>query len=111
MNAGIIVDAPLLDVRFRGGRKLGTVEDNFAATLSPGDTFFFAGLVLEVEKIDGTDLIVRATRQIGADPDLSGRAHGDDAPTSPSASATSSGTATQWPRFPDDVREWLEVQD
>ena len=20
-------------------------------------------------------------------------------------------TATQWPRFPDDVREWLEVQD
>ena len=27
MNAGIIVDAPLLDVRFRNGRKLGTVED------------------------------------------------------------------------------------
>ena len=61
MNAGIIVDAPLYDVRFRSGRLLGTVEDNFAATLSPGDTFFFAGLVLEVERIDGIDLIVHAT--------------------------------------------------
>ena len=48
MNAGIIVDAPLLDVRFRRGRKLGTVEEYFASTLSPGDTFFFSGLVLEV---------------------------------------------------------------
>ncbi len=61
LNAGIIVDAPMLDVRFRNGRKLGTVEEGFAATLSPGDTFFFAGLALEVERIDGTDLFVRAT--------------------------------------------------
>src|ERR1044072_905715 len=34
MNAGIIVDAPLLDVRFRGGRKLGTVQDSFRSNLS-----------------------------------------------------------------------------
>ena len=61
MNAGIIVEQPLLDVRFRNGRKLGTVEDGFAATLAPGDTFFFAGLVLEVEQFDDTDLIVRAS--------------------------------------------------
>ena len=33
MNAGIIVDAPLYNVRFRNGRRLGTVEDNFAETL------------------------------------------------------------------------------
>jgi ATP-dependent Lhr-like helicase len=32
MNAGIIVDAPLLDVRFSNGRKLGTVEEYFAST-------------------------------------------------------------------------------
>ena len=51
MNAGIIVDTPLLDVRFRNGRKLGTVEDYFASTLSVGDTFFFAGLTLEVERM------------------------------------------------------------
>ena len=53
--------APLLDVRFRNGRKLGTVEEDFAATLAPGDTFFFAGLGLEVEQFEDTDLIVRAS--------------------------------------------------
>ena len=51
----------MLNVRFRNGRNLGKVEEGFAATLSHGDTFFFAGLSLEVEKIDTEDLIVRAT--------------------------------------------------
>jgi ATP-dependent Lhr-like helicase len=110
MNAGIIVDAPLLDVRFRGGRKLGTVEDGFGSTLSVGDTFFFAGLVLEVEKIDGTDLIVRASAKSARIPTYMG-----------ARMAMSTNLAErvrvflhdreQWPRFPDDVREWLEVQD
>jgi ATP-dependent Lhr-like helicase len=110
MNAGIIVDVPLYDVRFRGGRKLGTVEDNFAATLSPGDTFFFAGLVLEVEKIDGTDLIVRASSKSARIPTYLG-----------ARMAMSTNLAErvriflddrdQWPRFPDDVRDWLHVQD
>jgi ATP-dependent Lhr-like helicase len=110
MNAGIIVDVPLYDVRFRNGRKLGTVEDNFAATLSPGDTFFFAGLVLEVEKIDGMDLIVRASAKSARIPTYLG-----------ARMAMTTNLAErvrmflhdrgQWPRFPDDVREWLEVQD
>ncbi|HEX8215012.1 MAG TPA: ligase-associated DNA damage response DEXH box helicase [Allosphingosinicella sp.] len=109
MNAGIIVDVPLYDVRFRGGRRLGTVEDNFAATLSPGDTFYFAGLVLEVEKIDGMDLIVRASSKSARIPTYLG-----------ARMAMSTNLADrvrhflhdrgQWPRFPDDVREWLEVQ-
>jgi ATP-dependent Lhr-like helicase len=42
----------VLEVRFRNGRKLGTIEDYFASTLSVGDTFYFAGLTLEVERID-----------------------------------------------------------
>jgi ATP-dependent Lhr-like helicase len=110
MNAGIIVDVPLYDVRFRGGRKLGTVEDNFAATLSPGDTFFFAGLVLEVERIDGMDLIVRASAKSARIPTYLG-----------ARMAMSTNLADrvrqflwdrgQWPRFPDDVRDWLHVQD
>ena len=109
MNAGIIVDVPLYDVRFRGGRRLGTVEDNFASTLAPGDTFYFAGLVLEVEKIDGMDLIVRASSKSARIPTYLG-----------ARMAMSTNLADrvrqflhdreQWPRFPDDVREWLEVQ-
>ena len=110
MNAGIIVDAPLLDVRFKGGRKLGTVEEDFASTLSNGDTFFFAGLVLEVEKTHGTDLFVRATTKSARIPTYMG-----------TRMAMSTNLAdrvriflddrSQWPRFPDDVREWLEVQE
>ena len=110
MNAGIIVDAPLYNVRFRGGRRLGTVEDKFAVTLSPGDTFYFAGLVLEVEKIDGTDLIVRASAKSARIPTYMG-----------ARMAMSTNLADrvrhflhdreQWPRFPDAVREWLSVQD
>jgi ATP-dependent Lhr-like helicase len=109
MNAGIIVDAPLLDVRFRGGRKLGTVEDGFGSTLSPGDTFFFAGLVLEVEKIDGTDLIVRASAKSARIPTYMGARM---AMTTNLADRVRMflHDREQWPRFPDDVRDWLEVQ-
>jgi ATP-dependent Lhr-like helicase len=49
INAGIIVDSEMLEVRFRNGRSLGRVEEGFGAALSPGDTFRFAGLDLEVE--------------------------------------------------------------
>ena len=38
LNAGIIVEATMLNVRFKNGRKLGTVEEGFAASLSHGDT-------------------------------------------------------------------------
>jgi ATP-dependent Lhr-like helicase len=110
MNAGIIVDAPLLDVRFRNGRKLGTVEEYFASTLSKGDTFFFAGLVLEVEKIDGTDLIVHASSKSARIPTYVGARM---AMTTNLADRVRHflHDRSQWPRFPDDVREWLEVQD
>jgi ATP-dependent helicase Lhr and Lhr-like helicase len=110
MNAGIIVDAPLLDVRFKNGRKLGTVEEYFASTLSPGDTFFFSGLVVEVERIHGTDMFVRASSKSARIPTYVG-----------ARMAMSTNLADrvrnflydrdEWPRFPDDVREWLEVQD
>ncbi|MCH3756064.1 hypothetical protein LZC13_10645, partial [Campylobacter coli] len=61
LNAGIIVEATMLTVRFKNGRSLGKVEESFAATLTPGDTFFFAGLSCEVERIDTEDLVVRAS--------------------------------------------------
>ena len=110
LNAGIIVDAVTLDVRFKNGRRLGTVEEYFASTLTPGDTFFFSGLSLEVERIDIADLIVRATTRPARIPTYVG-----------TRMALSTNLAdrvrgflfdrSQWPRFPDDVREWLEVQD
>ncbi len=41
-------------VRFRNGRKLGTIEERLCLHLAPGDLFFFAGLSLEVEQIKDT---------------------------------------------------------
>ncbi len=110
LNAGIIVDAPVLNVRFKNGRTLGTVEEYFAATLSPGDTFFFAGMALEVERIDQLDLLVRATSKPARIPTYVGARM----PLSTNLAHRVRSflcDKTEWPRFPDDVREWLEVQD
>ena len=57
----MIVEQPLLTVRFRNGRKLGTIEEGYASTLSPGDHFYFSGLSLEVEQFKDTDIIVHAS--------------------------------------------------
>ena len=110
LNAGIIVDATTLAVRFGNGRKLGTVEEYFASTLSPGDTFFFAGLSLEVERIDVSDLIVRASKRPARVPTYGG----SRMPLSTNLAQRVRGLLHDragWARFPDDVREWLEIQD
>ena len=109
-NAGVIVDAPALNVRFRNGRTLGQVEEYFAATLVPGDTFHFAGLSLEVIAIEAADLLVRASTRPARVPTWVG-----------ARIALSTNLAarvrsflhdrSQWPRFPADVREWLEAQE
>jgi ATP-dependent Lhr-like helicase len=109
LNAGIIVEATMLQVRFKNGRNLGRVEEAFAATLSPGDTFFFAGLSLEVERMDTEDLVVRATARPARVPTYGG----SRMPLSTSLADRVRGflaDPSEWPRFPDDVRDWLEIQ-
>ena len=110
LNTGIIMDAEMLDVRFRNGRVLGRVEESFGASLKPGDTFRFAGLDLEVEAIREMDLIVRAAKRSATIPSYMGArmpltTHLADRVRSLLANRAA------WARFPDDVREWLEVQD
>ncbi len=109
LNAGIIVEATMLTVRFANGRQLGKVEEGFAASLSHGDTFFFAGLSLEVMKIDTEDLVVRATAKPARIPTYGG----SRMPLSTNLAARVRGFLAhpgEWARFPDDVREWLEFQ-
>ncbi len=110
MNAGIIVDAEMLEVRFRNGRSLGRVEEMFGASLKPGDTFRFAGMDLEVESLRDLELVVRAARRSATIPSYMGARM---------PLTTHLGSRVQrlladragWARFPDDLREWLEVQD
>jgi ATP-dependent Lhr-like helicase len=109
LNAGVIVEQPLMTVRFRNGRKLGTVEEGFASVLVPGDRFFFAGLSLEVEQFKDTDIIVHASSKSAQAVTYGGQRM--------SMSTHLANRVRQmladrndWSRFPDDVSEWLEVQ-
>ena len=109
LNAGIIVEAAMLTVRFRNGRSLGRVEEGFAASLSPKDTFFFSGLSLEVEGVKGEDLFVRATSRPARIPTYGGARM----PISTNLADRVRHflhEPEQWPRFPPDVQEWLEAQ-
>ncbi len=115
MNAGIIVDSEMLEVRIhagrgRGGRSLGKVEERFAASLSPGDTFAFAGMSLEVVKLQDMEVVVTAAKTSAMIPSYGGA-------RMPLTTHLAERVRemlvdrTGWGRFPDDVREWLEVQD
>jgi ATP-dependent Lhr-like helicase len=109
MNAGVIVEQPLLNVRFKGGRRLGTVEEGFASTLSPGDHFFFAGLSLEVERIKDTDIIVHASKKSARIVTYGGQRMSMSTHLANRVRNMLSDR-NDWHRFPDDVSEWLEVQ-
>ena len=109
LNAGVIVEQPLLSVRFRNGRKLGTIEEGYASTLSPGDNFYFSGLSLEVEQFKDTDIIVRASSKRARIVTYGGQRM---SMTTHLANRVRQMLCDRndWSRFPDDVREWLEVQ-
>ncbi len=110
MNAGIIVDSEMLMVRFKNGRQLGKVEERFAAQLSTGDTFYFAGMSLEVESVKDMDVIVRAAKTSATIPSYGGLRLPLTTHLSGRVQEMLDDRAG-WGRFPDDVREWLEVQD
>lgn len=109
LNAGIIVDAPMMGVRFRNGRRLGMLDEYFAAALTSGDRFYFAGLALEVESHDSVDVIVRATSKRAQIPSYMGArmpltTHLADRVRQLIADRSA------WLRFPGDVRLWLDMQ-
>src|SRR6478609_2400606 len=71
MNIGTIVEADMIKVRLvrsrrsgavrRGGRLLGQVEEYFIETLTPGDTFVFAGEILKYETLVEDEVYVSRT--------------------------------------------------
>jgi ATP-dependent helicase Lhr and Lhr-like helicase len=109
LNAGIIVESPMMEVRFKNGRRLGKVEEAFGTQLSPGDAFVFAGMAVEVERVELTDLIVRATAKPARYVSYMGARLAITA-TLAERVRHFLHDRSQWRRFPDDVREWLEVQ-
>jgi len=109
MNAGIIVDNPMMDVRFKNGRMLGRVEEGYASTLVVGDHIFFAGLSLEVERFKDSDIFVRASAKEARLVTYGGQRMSMTTHLADRVRAFLA-TPSEWYRFPDDVREWLEMQ-
>src|SRR5690606_35819652 len=109
-NVGTIVEAPMLKVRL-GKRLLGEVEEYFVSGLVPGDTFVFAGQMLRFEGVRET--VVVASRATGDAPKVPAYAGGRLPLTTHLADRVRRILAdrSRWHELPDDVREWLRIQD
>jgi ATP-dependent Lhr-like helicase len=121
MNVGTIVEADMLKVRLvrsraskvipRGGRLLGQVEEYFIETMTPGDTFVFAGEILKYEALVEDEVYV--SRSNDPDPKVPSY-EGGKFPLSTYLADRVRGILADhrtWRALPDQVREWLEIQE
>jgi ATP-dependent helicase Lhr and Lhr-like helicase len=126
MNAGTIVEAPMIKVRLVGrraggrkpgmaksligGRVLGELEEYFIEQLKIGDTFAFAGQVLRFEGLQDTDAFV--TRTSDPDPMIPSYDGGKFPLSTHLAERVRRMLAdeTRWSRLPEAVGEWLGLQ-
>ncbi|MEF2072866.1 ligase-associated DNA damage response DEXH box helicase [Consotaella aegiceratis] len=121
MNAGTIIESPMLEVRLirrktksgiaRGGPALGKVEEGFVESLSPGDTFFFAGQTLRYETIFENQCLV--TEAYDEEPKVPAYAGGKFPLTTFLAAEVRAMLAdpSRWKSLPDQVGEWLAIQE
>ncbi len=112
MNIGTIQDTDTLKVRLkrsRGGKPLGEIEEGFAATLTPGDTFLIGGQIVRYEGLN--QMTVEVTRRADKKPKIA------------TFMGTKFATSTQlsqrilrmfqqesWPDLPPHTADWLALQ-
>ncbi len=112
MNVGTIVSTELLKVRLkgRGGTPLGEIEEDFAASLAPGDTFLFGGETVRYESL--REMTVEVSRQPSANPRVAMYA-GTKLATSTLLSQRVVGLLADpaaWAALPGYMQEWLALQ-
>ena len=112
MNAGTIMDIETVKVRLKGayGAPLGEIEEEFAATLAPGDTFLIGGETVRFEGI--RDLTVEVTRAAAREPKIA-VFMGTKLATSTLLSrrvAAIAADPARWRDLPPYVRDWLALQ-
>lgn len=112
MNLGTITDAGMVKVRWQhrlGGAPLGEVEESFAATLTPGETFLIGGQV--VRYVSLREMALEVTPAPGREPKI--------AVYSGSKFSTSTQLSDRilrmlgeerWPALPRATAEWLTLQ-
>jgi ATP-dependent Lhr-like helicase len=112
MNIGTIMDTDTLKVRLKnraGGQPLGEVEEGFAATLTPGDTFLIGGQVVRYEGL--REMTVEVTRRADAEPKIA-TFMGTKFATSTRLTDRILKMLAQddWPELPDHTAQWLHLQ-
>ena len=112
MNIGTIQDTDTLKVRLRrnrGGKPLGEIEEGFAASLTPGDTFLIGGQIVKYEGL--REMTVEVSRDAARKPKIA-TFMGTKFATSTQLSARVQEMFTQdnWPDLPRHTAEWLHLQ-
>jgi ATP-dependent Lhr-like helicase len=112
MNVGTIQDTDTLKVRLKnraGGKPLGEVEEGFAATLTPGDTFLIGGRVVRYEGL--REMTVEVTRRADTEPKIA-TFMGTKFATSTRLTGRILDILAQqsWPDLPAHTAEWLALQ-
>ncbi len=110
LNVGTIVEAPMLKVQLRRGRRLGEIEESFVQFLEPGDTFIFAGEILRFEGV--RDTTCEVTRGTGDAPKVPAYAGGRLPLTTKLATRVRGifKSPDAWRGLPGEVRDWLKIQ-
>ncbi len=112
MNAGTIVEAPVLKVRLGGprGLTLGEIEESFANHLREGDAFMFAGRKLRFLRLREAN--VEVAEGGAGDPVVPTYAGSRNPLTSGLAARVRSmlHDPATWQLYPEPVQEWLRLQ-
>ncbi len=111
MNAGTIVEDPMLCVRQRSGKVLGEIEENFVNGLRTGDTFAFGGKIWKLVGIRNLDVLVVPSDT--DEPKVPVYGGGSFPPTTNVADYMRRilVTAPAQRGLPDYVRQWLLMQE
>ncbi|MBO9444340.1 ligase-associated DNA damage response DEXH box helicase [Ruegeria sp. R14_0] len=112
MNLGTIQDTDTLKVRLkrnRGGKPLGEVEEAFAASLTPGDTFLIGGQIVRYEGL--REMVVEVSRRADKKPKIA-TFMGTKFATSTQLSDRILRVFAQsdWPQLPTHTADWLALQ-
>ena len=112
MNIGTIQDTDTLKVRLkrsRGGKPLGEIEESFAASLTPGDTFLIGGQIVRYEGL--REMTVEVTRRADRKPKIA-TFMGTKFATSTQLSdgILALFAQTSWPELPAHTADWLALQ-
>ena len=113
MNVGTIVEPEYMKVRMgrgRGGPMLGEVEEAFAATLTPGDSFLIGGQVVQYDAVRETTMQVSPSP--GRKPKIAVFSGAKLAMSTLLSHRVMGLLAdpSRWDPLPPAVRDWLDLQ-